>query len=674
MQDSGQFNLRTVWRRRAATALVLLSAFTRPIIAESSVQAVGNADANFQQALSEHIELNIREVIERFLPTRDFSVSAVAEVRSDAEVPTADLPYAVGSRRQPLNAGMRGKNLTKLSSKVAIEISLQKKYGSKTRNALKKIITRLFGLSDIRGDTFKFSVLQLEGGRDDIERQLEKAEADARAEKMRADTLAKDREDAAQKLILAESALEKERSDNANTKKTLWQEPITVWAAGGLALLAVLCVAGSFFFIGQRVGAAARAMAKSMESASTALAAAQQQNSEPNVKALQSASSLAIEAAEQKKYGDASSSSLPLEAVQTRVLALHEDLLAALNPTTEGILLKYLSELLESPLTAGKAVASMELLGKEKANAFFHRLGPGARDGILRFLRQGNYDRPKGEVMLEAGEELKTKLLGAAFEQLRSSSSPRIFELLLSLDDRDLANALATLTEEAVPRLLLYIEPRRIARVLAESKLLEAALYDRVLGQLSELASATTAEQFDLLIVDALEAQTKEAGEDIQRPFLAVYQEMIEAARDDIGEDIRRGLAQDTRLAEYLRQNVISLTTLFEVETSVLGEIITALSNRDVAAIVQGSSEGRRQLLMNALATRRRDLVAEEMERLQARGERAANAQFKKAKDIVVTKLRRMRAEGLLSMAPSDAGQANKEASNISGDADEQAA
>ena len=85
-----------------------------------------------------------------------------------------------------------------------------------------------------------------------------------------------------------------------------------------------------------------------------------------------------------------------------------------------------------------KGRVSLELLGRETATQLFKRLGIEAQETLLKFLHAGVYERSKMELMLEAGEELKTRMLAESFDQVRTGASEKIGERLLQLSDDDL--------------------------------------------------------------------------------------------------------------------------------------------------------------------------------------------------------------------------------------------
>ena len=60
----------------------------------------------------------------------------------------------------------------------------------------------------------------------------------------------------------------------------------------------------------------------------------------------------------------------------------------------------------------------------------FKRLGLKAQEAIMVFLRKGIYPTSKIEMMLEAAEEMKTKLLVESLDRLRGKPSEKVVQRL----------------------------------------------------------------------------------------------------------------------------------------------------------------------------------------------------------------------------------------------------
>ena len=148
------------------------------------------------------------------------------------------------------------------------------------------------------------------------------------------------------------------------------------------------------------------------------------------------------------------------------------------------------------------------------------------------------------ELMLEAGEELKTKMLAESFDKARTGASEKIGERLLQLSEEDLMSVARDLDPNVLPRLFLYLDPPKIAHLLGNLKRTDFAKFEQTVTVISKMPDAAPLEQYDEDILVALDASIDQTKADAQRPFLKVYQDIVEASDDDIGETIMKELSR----------------------------------------------------------------------------------------------------------------------------------
>src|SRR5690606_11717573 len=90
-----------------------------------------------------------------------------------------------------------------------------------------------------------------------------------------------------------------------------------------------------------------------------------------------------------KKGGATPMANLPMESIHAHFAKLRQEILENMNEGTEALILRQLTQLLSNPATVGKAVVTMELLGRDMATELFKRLGQASQEAILRFMREG---------------------------------------------------------------------------------------------------------------------------------------------------------------------------------------------------------------------------------------------------------------------------------------------
>ena len=112
---------------------------------------------------------------------------------------------------------------------------------------------------------------------------------------------------------------------------------------------------------------------------------------------------------------------LSQEFLQAYIPQLRDDLTARVNDDNATCVVRYVAEMTAAPGGAAKAVAALELIGKDLANVIYKKLAPGTQTQVMQFVNQGHFERPKLDLMLEAGEDLRTRLLGFTLEDRKST-------------------------------------------------------------------------------------------------------------------------------------------------------------------------------------------------------------------------------------------------------------
>ena len=648
--------------------------------------------------ISRALERQVRLLIERHVAPVDFQVAVTATAAPATE--QQSLPYlpetliALPIDIMPIDEVMA------LATKVDIEVFVAQRVNGPTQQKIAALLTKKLGLNSKRGDQVTFTQLGIElpSPESDLARSLAKSEADARAAAKQAEGLGRERDDAKrdlslakteldlvsrdakQKIAAAEKASEKSSERNGNKKddkasdkaaaappakptdlprvKGFFEENLPLIIAGGLILLALLAaslvVRGSATVIGnafQGIGDSLPLLAEKLGDA-----IANKSVDAPQAQKLLEGGERPKDAAPTTPaYGN-----MPVEALHARILTLHDELLEGLNPATEAIILRHVSRLLDTDGVA-LAVVSLELLGRDKANELFNKLGREHQILLWDFLQSGRYDRPKVEIMLEAGEELKTKMLGELFGSVRGLISEKVAERLIKLDVDDLAQVTAALQPALLPRLFLYFEPSRLAAIISALRLLPNNKVEDAMAALSKVPEVERAVDLDDAIVVALDAQISLLKDDSQRAYLGWFKSISEALDDELAETMAAQLAKaNPRLERYVRDNMITFSTFFILRAEVQEDLLGNLSNRDLGALLYGLSDGLKAQVTDLLAERRRAMIGEEIERLTARGDRPAKEAHRQIRLQVTAKVRALKGSGsldeYLAAAPKQRG------------------
>ena len=338
-----------------------------------------------------------------------------------------------------------------------------------------------------------------------------------------------------------------------------------------------------------------------------------------------------------------------LEQVQARILTIQNDLVQSLNPTTEGIIVAHVGRLVESGDTRAKAVLTLELLGKDKANEIFQLLDSESQSIVREFMRSGAYTKPKTEIMLEAAEELKTKLLMEVFGDVRGKISAQVASRILKLRADDLALVASRLSQETLPRLFLYLDPKRLAEVLSALKARDAYQYASALKALPKVPGTERLTELDKELISTLDEQIAAAHDDSQKAYLGWYKAIADSVDDDVADELRENLAAaNPQLEKFVRDQMIAFGTFFLLLDEVQEELIQSLSNRNLAALVAGLNDQQKARILVMIDRRRQEIIAEEMESLSGKGQRQVNIAHRQAKNLIVANIKALKGSGNL--------------------------
>jgi hypothetical protein len=625
--------------------------------------------------LSRTVQAHVRTALERHLRPEEFQAFAVV---TPVENGAPKIPYMPETLSPIAGPEASPESLAPLVKRIEIEVLISDRYDSAAQAKLKTILQKSLALNEARGDSVSFSPLglQVERAESDVARDLARTEADVRTARTERDQLARDRDDAKREteaakrdLAVAKTELERvARETSAPRAKasseagkapesaaaaagqpaetSFWRENIATIVAAIIALLAIFAASVALKF-------AAKTLAEAVQSIGSGLPVMAEKLSE----------SLAQKPAllPPPEYGtrpDSQSAasavaplapSLPLEMVAKRVLELHDELLSVVTDENETHVIAYLSQLLGDNMMIERAVATMELLGKERANQLYNRMAPSHQQVILTFLKGGRYSRPKGEVVIEAGEALKTKLFGAGFSRRAQLGDP-VAEKLLFLGVEDLVAVANRLEGEALARFFLYLEAPRLSEILSRLREKDPKRFDKAALMVVKMPEVETAKNLDQDLLAAVEQQLERANSDIQAPYLQLYRSLVEMADDEVAESLAESFAAaHPRVERFIRESVITFGTFFKLHGDIQEEIVTGLSNKDMASVVAMLKPELKGVFFEHVEERRKELIAEEVDRLAARGPRQVTAAHRAAKRQVVGRIVQIKGQGPLS-------------------------
>lgn len=610
--------------------------------------------------LSHALETKARAMLQQYIPTSEFhlTVNAIPGTKTFSGVPYDPTSVSVDAFES-----MTVDELIAYSAKVDVTVLISDRF----QKSKKSVITLLFSslkLDKNRGDSVTFSRLGIKGEPEAWERQREEMNRQVDALKRDNERLGREIQEKTLAAAVKDKELQSEVQKELRREKEKQFKPSEVnqpdWdkvvntlikpilIGFSLLLLGALAIGLALFFLGkgfaksgQELGSAIATIGKAMEE----LGSGSTRQNEP---IMEKTLSQGTQELKQLGEGRQTALSLPADSAWAYLAQVRQELLEGINETTESILLHFLNQMLSLPETVGRGVAALEIVGKEVATEMYRRLGTSQQESVQAFLHGGSYQRPKIELMLDVADELKTKFMAESFTAQKGAPSERVAEKALQLSAEELTQLALEIPESLLPRFLLYLEGNRIASLLSALKPIDFGRFEVCVAALQKLPEAEKADKMDQSIYQAMESIQARSKADAHRPFLRLYEEIVQASADDISDEVVKALSDNPRLETYFRENVITFQTFFLLSDDSQQEIVDSLSNKDLAALLSGLSPEQKDRLFELLTERRADLVSEELETLEGSEGKVAKYAFRRVKEVVVKKLRHLKASGTL--------------------------
>jgi hypothetical protein len=598
------------------------------------------AEAYEQETLSKAYETRVRETLERHVPAKEFSVIVTA-TPNGKKLPSA--PYVPKGSAAGAFSSLAIEELDLYVRSVKVEVLLSRRLSS-SRRKIEEMITRSLKLRTNRGDKVAFSPLGIDLPSDEWERERGNLRQELNLAKAEAERLNRE----LQAAVLAKNAATSKSEGENKTRDLASESPsnLLYFIIGGLGILALVVMlwfARSLSKAGDNLSDAIATIGEAM-AAANAVTQVTVGDQSKGTTTLESKTTI-------ENKGGGGMAGLPMESLYAHLSKLREQVMDGYDAGAESTVVRHLTALLKNPSTAGRGVALMEFFGRDVARTLWGRIGLEAQEAIKRFQQEGTYDRSKVEMMMEAAEDIRTKLLMQSFEKAGGRPSDRVAEGIAQLSEDDLVVLVSEIKIDLIPRLFLYFKPEKIAFFLERLKRVSNDKFLAAVRLLPKMPEMTKVAEMDSEIAEALKNAISRSNADTERPFLKVYKEIVESASNDMREDIVKTLSANARIKSYFAENIITLATFFTLPEALRREITEGLSNKDYAALAAGASADERAELEALMPARRKELIIEELETFTARGEQAVTVAFTRSKDIVVARIRAMKSEGRLPKA-----------------------
>jgi hypothetical protein len=324
-----------------------------------------------------------------------------------------------------------------------------------------------------------------------------------------------------------------------------------------------------------------------------------------------------------------------------RVEDLRGILKTRVSVEAESQLTRWISALAGDQARIQKAVVILELLQTETAGAIFRKLGTSEQDAIVKFMRGGEFTRPKTDIMIEAGEEILTRILADSLVGGKLALKSDVSERILQLSIVDLASVFIELKVESHARLLLYLDSKTINAVMKQLRRQNQDAYKNLVAQISRLPGAERDVESDQDIVTVLDQAISKVKDDSFRSYMTFFKEIVEHSDDEQKDDIISGIEMaNPDVAEKLRRQIITLSSLFRLPQGSQSEIVASMSNKDIAAVMIGLSNEDATNILGRVSPRRKQIILDELKILQEGDQEMIRASHKKSKEIILQKIR----------------------------------
>ncbi len=623
-------------------SLTVATVEVTPIFAQSdstapAATAAAPSEANKPQALKANIESEIENRVEqfllRYLEPGAYGVTVNATIKDKF---SASLPYVPAARGSTL-ANMTRNQLLEMVEKMDIKLSVSDYLADVQKKSIEALVADRFPRSSLKIDSLNMKFRQpSEMGNE----QLARLEQDLRQLKSDHTRLERERNDIKNELAMVKT-MGQQKPPEAAAKPSLVEQAIVPVSVALLAVLGLIVASFLFSSAVKTIGGGIGSIADSVASLGSALGSSgdskDKEADKPAEDAVAEASPKRPESSEEER--------------RDRLAELHEELMKSINKNNEHILLKFVSDGLIKTTSRPKIVALLEFLGSEMSGKIFTRLPQEQKEAFANFLDVGNFGRPKVDLMEEGAEELKTKLLGELFASTRGKITINIAEKIMLAGDDVIMKLVEESNDQVGARVFVYLDPDRSARLLANAKGKNPAVFKKAVAALRISPEVGDKTELDQQVESALENAEKQTGGN-QLQQLRHYEAVLEGLDDEAASEAVSVLGQgDSSVSEYLKRNVITFDTFFLLSPQAQEPIINDVSNKRIAAIVSNLDASRKNVIFSSMSEKKRGMIDEELESFNTLTPQAKQKLYREAREAITATIKKMKESGELDQA-----------------------
>lgn len=350
-----------------------------------------------------------------------------------------------------------------------------------------------------------------------------------------------------------------------------------------------------------------------------------------------------------------------LEAVENRLLTLQQDLLSLVDNEAESTLLNLFNLLLSQDKTE-LCVAGMELLGKDTANALYHLLSQNHKLKVFNFLQNGIYTKSKLLTMIDAGEIIKTRLIGTKILTGEKAYSSQVKAKLELLPASELPQLFAKLSLEQMVRTLSYFDENQILEILYKMKTSGFINFDVMIDAVVNLPKSGDFADLDRSIEQILESLDAGNEDSMYRSFQPFFKFIIENAEQSVSDMLTERLANVEVMKPYLVNEVVTLADFFTIDQDIQDDLLDHFNMSETAILIMSFDPELQASLTSRFNSEELEILTEEMEKAAATSEYKTRAKQKRLRVRLLTLLRDLTREIPLAELKAKSNDSNNNA------------
>lgn len=548
-------------------------------------------------------------------------------------------------------AGQSFTDIAQIASKATIEISLHQAYQQSTKDFISRLLSQRFGIGATgRIDEISYIGFELDIPRSDQElkkkldktsdtltdkeKELEKANKKNVELETKLEQTIKEQEKAMEDTSKKLSELERENSEAKSAAKAdiliKYKEYILGFLAVAAIIVASIVLSSSFRKLGS-LDNVSKSIAKFAEKDA---GGDDEEEDEPSEGSELSAT---IETAQEEILG----SGWSIDDIERKLTSLKSEIEELVDEDDVDAIATYIVRLISRKETES-CVVTLEFIGKDLASKIYQKLDQNQMKSVFNFLQKGEYSKPKFHLMLKAGENLKSYLVGSKIMGNESTLNRHIKDKLLLIGDADLLKTITGLNQDQLTRVLFYYTPEEVTRILEMTAKKQPEISEKIIESISKLPDAVELGSVDDSILQYLDFIIAEKNQDRYSSYQNFYKRLIEESDEDIAEKITDKLKNIETMKTFLANEVRTFSDFFLLKEEYFENIISAYSISDIAYLVYSIQETEKESVLAMFNDQEKILIDEELKTIATQSVQKAQQKEKSVKSGIVKRMTKL--------------------------------